>query len=92
MSEINISRQHGKTLPQARKAARHLAKEMEADLQMSATWEGDVLRFERPGVRGKMTVDAEEVSIHVKLGLLFMAFKPMIEQEIHKFFDENFPA
>jgi len=92
MSEINITRQHGKTLAEARKAAHHLAKEMEDDLEMQASWEGDVLSFGRPGVRGTMTVDAESVSIHVRLGLLFMAFKPVIEQEIHKFFDENFPV
>jgi putative polyhydroxyalkanoate system protein len=92
MSEINISRQHGKTLQQARKAAKHLASEMEEDLDMTSTWEGDILSFQRPGVKGRMEVDANEVRIQVKLGLLFSAFKPVIEQEIHKFFDENFPA
>lgn len=92
MSEINISRRHGKTLAKARKAAQHMSAELEADLDMTATWEGDVLSFQRPGVKGTMTVDAQEVRINVRLGLLFMAFKPVIEQEIHKFFDENFPA
>ena len=39
-----------------------------------------------------MAVDAREVRIQIRLGLLFIAFKPVIEQEIHKFFDENFPV
>ena len=51
MSEINITRQHGKTLAEARKAAHHLAKEMEDDLEMQASWEGDVLSFGRPRAR-----------------------------------------
>ena len=65
MSEINISRRHGKTLAKARKAAQHMSAELEADLDMTATWEGDVLSFERPGVKGTMTVDAQEVRIEL---------------------------
>lgn len=92
MSEINISRAHGKTLAKARKAARHMAAELEKELEMSASWTGDTLSFERPGVRGTLQLDAREVRIHIKLGLLFSAFRPVIEREIHQFFDENFPA
>lgn len=92
MSEINITRTHGKTLAKARKAAQHMAAELEEDLDMTAAWDGDILSFQRPGVKGTMEVDAKEVRIRIRLGLLFMAFKPVIEQEIHKFFDENFPV
>ena len=92
MSDIDISRTHGKTLAKARKAARHMAAELEDELAMSASWEGDTLRFERPGVRGTLEVDAKEVRIRIKLGLLFSAFRPVIEREIHQFFDENFPV
>ncbi|MFA7291196.1 MAG: polyhydroxyalkanoic acid system family protein [Rhodocyclaceae bacterium] len=92
MSDINICRKHGKTIKQARKAAEHLASELQADLEMTYSWEGDVLNFQRPGVKGQLTMDDQEVAIQIKLGLLFSAFKPMIEKEVHKFFDENFPA
>ena len=92
MSDIEITRRHGRTLAQARKAARHLAQEMEDDLDMTSAWDGDVLSFQRSGVKGRMEVDADEVRIHIRLGLLFAAFKPTIEREIHKYFDENFPA
>ena len=92
MSEINICRKHGKTLKQARKAAEHLAVELHEDLDMTYSWDDGTLNFQRTGVKGQLTVDKEEVAIRVKLGLLFMAFKPTIEQEIHKFLDENFPV
>lgn len=92
MSEINITREHGQSLDKARQAAHHMAAELEGDLGMTAAWDGDVLNFQRPGVKGTMAVDAREVRIQIRLGLLFMAFKPVIEQEIHKFFDENFPV
>ncbi len=92
MSEISITRRHGRNLDAARLAARQLATELEQDLDMTSRWEGDELSFERPGVRGTMCVSAETVEIRVRLGLLFAAFRPVIEQEIHKFFDQNFPA
>ena len=92
MSEINISRMHGKTLAEARKAAEHLAGELQDDLDMNYSWDGDVLNFQRTGVKGQLTLDKREVSIKIKLGFLLTAFKPVIEQEIHKFFDENFPV
>ena len=92
MSEISIIRHHGRNLDVARKAARRLADELEQDLDMSSHWDGDELSFERPGVRGTMRVSAETVEIRVRLGLLFVAFRPVIEREIHKFFDQNFPA
>jgi len=92
MSEINIRRKHGKSLPEARKAAEHLASELEDDLDMSYSWDGDVLHFERTGVKGQLTLDKTDVAIDIKLGFLFSAFKPTIEKEVHKFFDENFPV
>ncbi|MDQ5878784.1 MAG: hypothetical protein QG584_2304 [Pseudomonadota bacterium] len=92
MSEINIRRKHGKTAKAARKAAEHLADELREDLDMSYSWDGDVLNFQRTGVKGQLTLDKSEVAINIKLGFLLMAFKPVIEQEIHKFFDENFPV
>lgn len=92
MSHISIRRNHGKTLKAARKAAEHLATELEDDLEMQYEWEGDVLHFERTGVTGQLTLDKKEVAIDIRLGFLLMAFKPAIEREIHKYFDENFPA
>lgn len=92
MSDINICRKHGKSMKEARQAAEHLAGELQDDLDMTYSWDGDVLSFQRPGVKGQLTLDDDEVAIEIKLGLLFSAFKPMIEKEVHKFFDENFPV
>jgi putative polyhydroxyalkanoate system protein len=92
MSDINIRRKHGKSIKEARQAAEHLAGELQDDLDMSYSWDGDVLNFQRPGVKGQLTMDDQEVAIQIKLGLLYSAFKPMIEQEVHKFFDKNFPV
>lgn len=92
MSDIDIRRKHGKTFAEARKAAEHLADELQADMDMRYDWDGDVLNFQRSGVKGQLTIDDDEVAIRIKLGFLLVAFKPVIEREIHKFFDENFPV
>ena len=50
------------------------------------------MNFKRPGVSGELSLDSKEVSLDITLGLLLFALKPSIEREVHRFFDENFPA
>jgi len=92
MSDISIRRQHGKTLADARAAAEHMALELKQEFDLSYAWSGDVLHFKRPGVSGELTLDTSEVSLHIRLGFLLFALKPSIEREVHRYFDENFPA
>lgn len=92
MSDIIIRRKHGKTPADARSSAEHMAAELKEEFDLSSAWDGDVLRFKRPGVSGELTLDAQEVTLQIHLGFLLSALKPTIEREVHKFFDENFAA
>lgn len=92
MSDIIIRRKHGKTPADARSSAEHMAAELKEEFDLSSAWDGDVLRFKRPGVSGELTLDDQEVALHIHLGFLLSALKPTIEREVHKFFDENFAA
>ncbi len=92
MSDIQIRRQHGKSLADARAAAEHMACELEEEFALDYTWNGDHLRFKRPGVSGELLLDEHEVTLTIHLGFLLFAVKPAIERAIHKYFDENFPA
>ena len=92
MSDITIRRKHGKTPADARAAAEHMAAEFKEEFDLSSAWDGDVLRFKRPGVSGELVLDDQEVALHIHLGFLLSALKPTIEREVHKFFDENFAA
>jgi putative polyhydroxyalkanoate system protein len=92
MSEITIQRQHGKTPADARLAAEHMANELKDEFDLNYEWDGDVLRFQRPGVSGHLELDARNVTLTVHLGFFLSALKPSIEREVHKFFDENFAA
>jgi putative polyhydroxyalkanoate system protein len=90
MSEIKISRAHGKTLKRARKGAEHIAEELDEEFGLTHEWDGDTLRFKRTGVSGHIEVGKKKVEIYVKLGLLLKVLGPRIEREIHRFCDENF--
>ena len=92
MSEIMIRRKHGKTPADARAAAEHMAAELKEEFDLSSAWDGDVLRFKRSGLSGELTLEGQEVALHIHLGFLLSALKPKIEREVHKFFDENFAA
>ncbi|MBN9422512.1 MAG: hypothetical protein BGO63_14715 [Candidatus Accumulibacter sp. 66-26] len=92
MSDIVIRRKHGKTPAAARSAAERMAGELKQEFNLDYDWQGDTLRFTRPGVSGELALDGDEVALRIRLGFLLTAVKPAIEREVHKFFDENFAA
>jgi putative polyhydroxyalkanoate system protein len=92
MSNISIRRQHGKGRAEARASAEHMASELQEEFDLDYTWSGDVMHFKRPGLAGELSLGDKEVALDIRLGFLLFALKPAIEREIHRFFDENFPA
>ena len=91
MADINITRQHGMTLANARKAAFKWAEQAEAKFDMECTYEegttSDVCSFSRSGVSGTLVVDKDTFVLNAKLGFLLGAFKDKIEGEIVKNLD-----
>ena len=92
MADIHITRQHGMTLLDARKAAFKWAEQAEAKFDMECTYEegkaSDVCGFTRSGVTGTLTVDKDTFVLTARLGFLLGAFKDRIESEIVKNLDE----
>ena len=91
MADINITRQHGMSLADARKAAFKWAEQAEEKFDMECTYEegktSDVCSFTRSGVSGTLTVDKDTFELYAKLGFLLGAFKDKIESEIVKNLD-----
>ena len=90
MSSIDIRRQHGRSLKQAKAAVTKTAAAIGKKFDIESSWEGNTLHFSRGGVDGQIAVDATEVHVHAELGFLMGALKPMIEREIERVLDENF--
>jgi putative polyhydroxyalkanoate system protein len=90
VSDIVIQRRHALTPAKAKKAAEKIALGLEKKFDLRHEWEANVLHFKRSGVSGELTLHKREVEIRVRLGFLLMAIRPTVEQEIHRYFDENF--
>ncbi|HSN69913.1 MAG TPA: polyhydroxyalkanoic acid system family protein [Steroidobacteraceae bacterium] len=92
MSVIDIRRKHHFSLAEAREHANRLARDLEREFGLDTAWNKDVLEFRRDGVEGRLTVRANEVHLHAKLGFLLALLRPRIESSIHAHMDELFAA
>lgn len=82
MSVIDIHRSHSLDKQHARTAAETLADNLARKFDMQYRWEGDSLRFERSGVKGRVDIADTDLHIRVELGMMLRPFKPKIEEEI----------
>jgi putative polyhydroxyalkanoate system protein len=91
MADINIHREHGMSMADARKAAFKWAEQAEEKFDMECTYEegktSDEVSFTRSGVSGTLTVTKDNFELQAKLGFLLGAFKDKIESEIVKNLD-----
>ena len=91
MADINITRQHGMSLADARKAAFKWAEQAKEKFDMECTYQkgeiADECSFTRSGVTGTLLVDKDTFELQAKLGFFLGAFKDMIEGEIVKNLD-----
>jgi putative polyhydroxyalkanoate system protein len=90
MADIEIRRTHHLGLAEAREAADRIADKLGRKFDLKGDWDGDVLRFERPGVTGALTVGPKEVHLSVALGFLLKAMKGSIENAIRHELDQLF--
>ena len=90
MADIEIRRAHHLGLAGARKAADRMAEHLGRKFDLRGGWDGDVLRFERPGVTGTLAVTAKDVHLTASLGFLLRAMKGSIENAIHSELDTLF--
>ncbi|MDQ6620106.1 MAG: polyhydroxyalkanoic acid system family protein [Pseudomonadota bacterium] len=90
MAHLSIIKKHQLSLSEARKAAEAVTEDLKARFELECRWEGNVVRFERSGLSGALTVGADSVRLDCQLGFLFSALKGSIEREVHKEFDKRF--
>ena len=88
MSVIEISRTHTMGCDNAKKTADELAVGLSRQFGVDYKWHGDLLKFQRPGVKGQLEVDDENIHIKLELGFMVRPFKGRIEREIHNHLDD----
>jgi putative polyhydroxyalkanoate system protein len=90
MADINIVQEHQLGKEAARAAAQKVAEKLAAEYGLGCRWMGDVLRFERSGVEGALTVSDQRAAVHIKLGLFASAFATAIEAKVGESMREVF--
>ena len=88
MADIEIKRVHNLGLKAARTAADKMAEHLGQKFGLRGAWDGNVLRFERPGVHGALAINDKDLNLSVTLGFLLKAMKGSID--VHRELDELF--
>jgi len=82
MSSIHIQYPHTLGKAAARNRIEGVAQQIKNRLGADYQWQGDSLRFDRSGVKGRIDVEEKDVVVDVDLGLMLGAFKGQIENQI----------
>jgi putative polyhydroxyalkanoate system protein len=82
MPDIDVTRIHDLGLAGARARAERMADQLGRKFDLKGAWEGDVLKFERPGVSGSLAVTDHDLRLLVSLGFLLKAMKGSIEKAV----------
>ena len=88
MAVIDIRREHAKSLKSAKSAVEQVANAIAREYNVDHHWSGDDLHFDRSGVKGCIAVAKDAVHVHVELGFVMAALKPVIEREIKRRLDD----
>ena len=87
MATIRIDRPHHLPQPDAKALVERMARDFEKRFELAWHWEGDDVRFRRPGVSGVMHVGPTNIVIEVQLGLLLSPLRPAIERQMNAHLD-----
>jgi len=90
VADIELTRVHDLGLAGAREAAERMAEKLGRQFGLNGTWHGNVLRFERPGVNGTLTLTDKDVRLSVALGFLLKAMRGSIESAVVEQLDALF--
>lgn len=89
MRSIDITRAHSLTHAQALDLVQAIADDIAEQYGASYEWVGEVLRFERSGIKGAVHILPKQVHIRAELGFLLAPLRSTIEAHIIQFLDEH---
>ena len=88
MATIDVRRKHAIGKDGARAAAETLAERLQEKLSIRYRWEGDDLRFDRTGAKGRIAVTDDEVRVEIDLSMMLRPLKGKVLQKVHQYLDE----
>jgi putative polyhydroxyalkanoate system protein len=82
MADINIVQAHSLAPEQARAAAQQVADKLAEQFELACRWDGDVLRFERSGVNGALTLHPHQAQLQIALGFPMSLMADMVKAKV----------
>ena len=90
MSRIYIQREHDLDRKTLRKRAEALAKQLQKEYGGNYRWEGDTVHYSYSGgIDARLTLQKDDILVDVKLGILMLMVKGVLEREIKKYLDQH---
>lgn len=88
MADIEVHRVHNLGLKAARGVADKVADSLGRKFDLKGAWDGNVLRFERTGVSGTLSISDKDLDLSVTLGFLLKALKGSLSTAIEGQLDQ----
>ncbi|MDM5115490.1 polyhydroxyalkanoic acid system family protein [Aeromonas salmonicida] len=95
LSTIQVNRQHPMGLAGVRLAAEAIAQDMSEEYQLDCEWEDEEetrLLFRGAGVNGFLCLTDTNLQLEVRLGLMLLPVRSVLEQEILEYVDNRLPC
>lgn len=89
MSHIQIRRHHNMDEVHLRTMTEELGQKLKAKFGGEYHLEENIVHYTYHSADAKVSFNETTVSVDVKLGLLMMAYKGMIESEVNNYLDEH---
>lgn len=84
---MKITRKHTLGVEEAKRRVDQVADELGGKLNLTSQWDGDHLRVKGRGVSGQIVVEADNVEVHVTLGLPMLMLREPIRASIEESID-----
>jgi len=91
MPDIDLIRPYWAPMAIAKVRVQKAADELAAEHNLRSQWDGNTLRFERPGLNGEICVTHSELRLQARLGFLLKPLKNRLVNEIEDKFNRLFP-
>ena len=93
MAVITLERNHQLSVEELTGILNEMVAKLESKLDVKSYWESErELYFRRSGANGHIEFDDKQLTLTVKLGLMFRALKGPIEKEINEVVDKYLKA
>jgi len=91
MADIEVVRLFSLPVAVAKARVQKTADELADEYDLRSWWEGNVLRFDRPGLHGEIHVTHSELRVHVNLSVLLKPLRARLVDRIEDKIDRLFP-